>query len=94
MGERPLEAFNSRGLKEVFEPKRNEITKEWLELLNYLYFSPFIIWVIKQRRMFGRGILHLWGEETGAYRIVVRKAEGDHLEKPRHRWESNTKGIK
>ena len=39
--EHPLKVINSKVLKEVFEPKRNEITEQWLELLHYLYFSPF-----------------------------------------------------
>jgi hypothetical protein len=46
-GEQPLKMFNSEVLKEIFEPKRNEITEAWLELLHYLYFTPFIIRVIK-----------------------------------------------
>jgi len=40
-------------------PKRDEATGEWRKLnneeLNDLYSSPNIVWVIKSRRMGGRG---------------------------------------
>ena len=42
-------------LRNVFGPKRDEVTGEWRELhneeLNDLYFSPNVIRVIKSRRM-------------------------------------------
>ena len=39
----------------MFGPERGEVTGEWRRLRNEelyaLYFSPNIIWVIKQRRL-------------------------------------------
>jgi hypothetical protein len=69
----PLKLFNSRLLKEMLEPKRNEITEEWLELLHYLCILPFIIDQIKENVWAGH--ITLEGGEVGAYRILVRKPE-------------------
>jgi len=50
-----LRLFESRVLREVFGPKRDEVTGEWRtihsEELNDLYSSPNIIRVIKSRRI-------------------------------------------
>jgi hypothetical protein len=46
-----LRVFESRVLRRIFEPKRDEVTGEWRKLHNEelyaLYSSPNIIWVIK-----------------------------------------------
>jgi hypothetical protein len=53
--ERRLRVFENRVLRRVFGPKRDEVTGEWKKLhneeLNYLYFLPNIVWVVKSRRM-------------------------------------------
>jgi hypothetical protein len=53
--ERRLRVFESRVLRRIFGPKRNEVTGEWRkchnEELHDLYSSPNIVRVIKSRRM-------------------------------------------
>ena len=53
--ERRLRVFESRVLRRIFGPKRDEVTREWRkphhEELNDLYSSPNTVWVIKSRRM-------------------------------------------
>jgi hypothetical protein len=53
--ERRLRVFDNRVLRKSFEPKRNEVTKEWGRLHNGelydMYSSPNIIRVTKSRRM-------------------------------------------
>jgi len=71
-----LRVFESRVLRGIFEPKRDEVTGEWRKLrnveLNDLYSSPTIVRMIKSRRMgsaghvarIGRGEAHTgfwWG---------------------------------
>ena len=53
--ERRLKVFESRVLRKIFGPRRDEVTGEWrklhIEELNDLYCSPNIVRVIKSRRM-------------------------------------------
>jgi hypothetical protein len=53
--ERRLRVFESRVLRRIFGPKRNEVTGEWRNLhhegIHDLYYSPNIVRVIKSRRM-------------------------------------------
>jgi hypothetical protein len=53
--EHRLRAFENRVLRRIFGPKREEVEGGWKRLHNEelynLYTSPFIIRVIKSRRM-------------------------------------------
>ena len=65
-----LRVFENRVLREIFGPKRDEVTGEWrilhYEELNDLYFSPNIVWVIKSRRMRLAGHVAHSGNRRGA----------------------------
>jgi hypothetical protein len=47
--------FKNRVLSRIFEPKRDDVTREWRKLhneeLHDLYSSPSIIRMVKARRM-------------------------------------------
>ena len=47
--------FESRALRRIFGPRRDEVTGEWRKLhneeLNDLHSSPNIVWVIKSKRV-------------------------------------------
>jgi hypothetical protein len=49
--ERRLRVFENRVLRRIFEPKRDEVTKEWRKLcneeINNWYCSPHIVRVVK-----------------------------------------------
>ena len=84
--------FENRVLKKIFGHKRDEVTGEWRKLHNEeltdLYSLPNIIQVIKLRRMRWAGLVAFMGR--GAYRVLVRKPEGERpLGRPRRRWEDN-----
>jgi hypothetical protein len=53
--ERGLRVFENRVLREIFGPGRDEVTGEWRKLHNKehndLYFSPYIVRVIKSNEM-------------------------------------------
>ena len=94
--ERRLGVFESRVLRRIFGPKKNEVTREWRKLhndeLNDLYFSCNIVRVIKSRIMRWAGYIALVGERRGVYRILVGKPEGKKpLGRPRRRWEDDIK---
>ena len=78
-----LKVCENRVLSRIFEPKRDEVTREWRKLhneeLNYLYSSPSIVWVIKSRRMSWVGHIPRMGEQRGMYRVLVGKPEGKRL---------------
>jgi hypothetical protein len=62
------------------------------EELNDLYSLPYIVRVVKSRRMRWAGHVARMGEERGAHRVLVGKPEGKKpLERPRRRWEDNIK---
>ena len=56
-------------VREIFGPRRDEVTGEWRrwhnEELNDLYSSPNIVRVIKSRRMRWAGHVARMGEERG-----------------------------
>jgi len=91
-----LRVFENRVLTRIFEPKRDEVTREWRKLhneeLNDLYCSPNIVRVIRSRRMRWAGHVVRMGERRGVYRVLVGKPEGKRpLGRPRLRWEDNIK---
>ena len=81
-------------LRRIFGPRRDEVTGEWRRLhneeLNDLHSSPYIVRVIKSRRMsWARHVVRM-GEERGVYRVLVGKPEGKRpLGRPRRRWVDN-----
>ena len=88
--------FENRVLRRVFEPKRDEVTKEWRKLhneeLSDLYSLLNIMRVVKSRRMRWAGHVARMGGGRGVYRVVVGKPEGKRpLGRARRRWEDNIK---
>jgi hypothetical protein len=85
----------TRGLRRIFEPKREEVAGGWKRLhneeLHNLYASPdIIIRVIKSRRMRWAANVTRMAEMRNEYIILVGKpVENRRLEKRRHRWEDN-----
>jgi hypothetical protein len=67
--------FESKVLRRMFEPKREEVTGEWIKLhneeLHDLYSSPSIIRVIKLKRMRCAGHVAYMGEMRNSYTILV-----------------------
>jgi len=81
-------------LRRIFGPRSDEVTGEWRRLhneeLNDLYCSPYIVRVIKLRRMRWAGHVARMGEETEVYRVLVGKPEGRRPQgRPRRRWVDN-----
>jgi len=81
-------------LRTIFGPRSDEVTGEWRRLLNEelsdLYSSPYILPVIKSRRMRWAGHVARMGEERWVYRVLVGKPEGRRpLGRPRRRWVHN-----
>jgi hypothetical protein len=96
MEESSLRVFVKRMLRRIFGTKRDDVTREWRkqhnEELYDLYFSPFIVRVIKSRRMRWAGLVARMGERRGVYRVLVGKPQGKRtLGRPRRRWEDNIK---
>jgi hypothetical protein len=71
--------FENRVLRRTFDPKRDEVTGDWIKLhneeLHNLYSSPNRIRMIKSRRMRWAGHVARMGETRKAYRILVGKPE-------------------
>jgi hypothetical protein len=67
--------FENRVLRRIFEPKRDEVTREWRKLhnkeLHDLYSSPSILRIIKSRRMRWAGHVARMGEKRNVYRLLV-----------------------
>jgi hypothetical protein len=86
--------FENRVLR--FGPGRDEVTRDWRKLhneeLHNLYSSPYIIRIIKSKRMRWAGRVAQMGETRNAYRILVEGPEGKRsLGRPRRRWVDNIK---
>jgi hypothetical protein len=86
--ENRLRVFDSRVLRRIFGPKKDEVMGEWRKLhnkeLRNLYYLPSIIIIIKSRRM-------RWvGEKRNVYRLLVGKSDRKSpLGRPRHRFVNN-----
>jgi hypothetical protein len=88
--------FENRVLRRTFGPRRDDVTGDWRKLhneeLHNLYSSPNIIRMMKSRRMRWAGHVGRMGETRNAYRILVRKPEGNRpLGRPRRRGVDNIK---
>jgi hypothetical protein len=74
-----LRVFENRVLRRIFGPKRDEVTRKRIKLhneeLNDLYFSTDIR-VIKSRMRWAGHVARM-GKRRGAYRVLVRKPEGE-----------------
>ena len=86
--------FENRLIGRAFGPRRNDITGELSKLtneeLNHLYFSPYIIWVIKSRRMRWAGhVARMRRGEFHAEFLYGNLIERDYSSKPR--WQDNIK---
>jgi len=84
---RRLRVFESKVLRRIFGPKRDEITMKWKKLnneeLNDLYSSPIIFWMMKSIRMRWTGHVARMGERSVVYRILVWDLRfRDHLGDP------------
>jgi len=78
--ERRLRVFDNRVLRRIFGTRRDEVTGEWRKRLNVelndLYCSPFIVRVIKSRRIRWDGHIACVREGRGLYGVLVGKLEG------------------
>jgi hypothetical protein len=72
--------FETRVLRRIFGPKRDEVTGQWRKLhnekLRNMYSSPNIIRILKSRRMRWAGRVARMGDKRSAYRLMVGKPEG------------------
>jgi hypothetical protein len=88
-----LKVFENTVLRRIFEPNREEVTREWRRLHNeelYDLYSLNVIQVIKSRRMRWTGHVARVGERIRAYRILAGRPEGRRpLGRPTRRWEDN-----
>jgi hypothetical protein len=80
MEEHGRRAFENRALREIFGPKRDNVTGEWRRLHNEehydLCFSPNIIRVIKSRRNRYVWLVARMGDRREACRVLVDIREG------------------
>jgi hypothetical protein len=92
--EHRMRVFENRMLRRIFGPKREE-DRSWRKLhnsLHSLYSSPYIVKVIKSRRMRWAGHVAHMGGRRGMYRVLVGRPKGKRpLGRPRHGWEDNIK---
>jgi hypothetical protein len=88
--EHRLRVIESRVLRRISVPKRDEVTGEWRKLhneeLHYLYSSPSIIKIIKSRRMVWAGHVARMGEKMNAYRWESRRERGRYENQDVGRW--------
>ena len=79
--------------RRTFEPKRDEVTREWRKLhneeLTVLYSSLNILRVIKSRRMRWAGRIASMKEGRGMSGVWWGNLKAIPLGRPRRRWEDN-----
>jgi hypothetical protein len=91
--ERRQRVFENRVLRRIFQPKRDEVTREWGKLHNEelrdLYSWPSIITIINLKRVRWAGHVARMGR-SNAYGLMVGKPEGKRpLGRPRRKWVTN-----
>jgi hypothetical protein len=91
--ERRLRIFENRVLRKIFGPKREE-DGSWTQLhndeLHDLYSSPYIVGVIKLRKVRWAGHVARIREGRGVYKVLVGRSEGKRpLGRPRNKREDN-----
>jgi hypothetical protein len=93
--EHKLRDINKGVLTRIFGPKRDG-DESWRKLLNdelhCMYYSPYIVRVLKSRRMTWTGHVALMGEGRCIYMILVGRPECKRpLGRPWRRWTYNIK---
>jgi hypothetical protein len=88
--------FKNRVLRKILGLKRNLVVGGWGKLHNEehqnLYSSPYILRMLKSKRMRRARHVARIGAKRNAYRILVRNQEGKKpLRRPRRRWVNNIK---
>ena len=95
-GRTQMRVFENRVLSWLFGPKGDQVTGEWRklnnELLSDLYSLLNIVREVKSRRMRWVGHVTRMGNGRAVHRFLVGNPEGKRpLERPRRRWEDNSK---
>jgi hypothetical protein len=82
-------------MRRIFGPKRDEVTRDCRKLhneeLHNLYSSPYIIRMIKSRRMRWAGHVPRMGQTRNAYRFVGKPEGKRPLGRPRRWWMDSIK---
>jgi len=92
--EHKLRVFESKVLRKIYGPKRDEMTGEWRRLHNEeqqgLYDSPDVVKIMKSRRLRWAGHVARMGKKRRLYSILVGRPDGRRpLGRPIHRREDN-----